>query len=166
MEDLQIVYLKKLAKTLDVEERIIDALPNMIANATNEELRAGLEQHLAETKVQRDRLSDILERLGFDEAHEDAAFRTLVAEADKELGMIEDPNVKDAVIIAAAQTVEHVEIARYGTLIEWSKELDDEESESLLKETLAEEEATDKKLSTLATGGLFKSGVNAEAANV
>ena len=164
MNNLTALYHTKLQKMLSVEEQIIGALPKLADSATNAELKAGLMQHLTETEGQRDRLSAICSRHGLSGSEEDAAFATLLSESDKMLAKITDPTVKDAAIIASSQVVEHIEIARYGTLIEWAKVVGDADSIDPLKETLGEEESTDKKLSALAEGGLFTKGVNEDAA--
>ena len=165
MDEFKQVYSKKLAKVLSIEEIIIEHLPTMIESATNDKLKAGLSDHLVETKTHRDRLMQIMSSQGAPAvSEEDKAFRMMVEEAGKEIESIKDASVRDAVIIAAAQAVEHVEMAKYGTLIEWSKQIDDPDAESLLKDTLGEEEAADKKLSKVAEGGFFEAGVNEAAA--
>ncbi len=164
MNDLQQVYKMKLRKMLNVEEQIIAALPSMIANATDEGLREGLEQHLEETEGQRDRLMEILLRHGDASGEEDAAFKALLAESEKAMQAITDPMTRDAAIIADAQVVEHIEISRYGTLIAWAKAVGDDESVPALEETLAQEENADKTLTGVAEGGLLTTGVNEEAA--
>ncbi len=163
MNDLEQIYKMKLRKMLNVEEQIIAALPAMIANATDEDLQEGLDQHLQETEEQRDRLMDILARHGEAGAEEDVAFKALLAESEKAMRMITDAATRDAAIIADAQVVEHIEIARYGTLIAWAKAVGDDDSVSALEETLSEEENADKKLTSVAESGLLTTGVNEEA---
>lgn len=165
MDELKQAFEKKLCKMVSIEDLIIEHLPGMVSKASNEMLKTGLSDHLEETKIQRQRLSRILEARGMSGMSEDdKAFQMMVETAGKEIETIQDKDVRDAVIIAAAQAVEHLEIAKYGTLIEWAKQLGDGESEALLKDTLAEEKAADKKLSSVAEGGLFREGVNAKAA--
>lgn len=94
----------------------------------------------------------------------DIAFQALLNDVESELSTVTDLHVRDAFIIASAQTVEHIEMARYGTLIEWADELDDDTGENLLKESLKEEEAADKKLTSVAEGGILRTGVNEKAA--
>jgi ferritin-like metal-binding protein YciE len=165
MDELKDVYEKKLCKMVSVEDLIIEHLPMMISKSSNDMLRTGLSDHLEETKIQRQRLGRILEARGMPgEMEMDEAFKLMVETAGKEIESINDKDVRDAVIIAAAQAVEHLEMAKYGTLVEWAKQLGDAESEMLLKDTLAEEKAADKKLSSVAEGGLFMTGVNEKAA--
>jgi ferritin-like metal-binding protein YciE len=161
--ELRELYIKKLGKTLSMEETIIEYLPRMIEAAMNEKLRAGLTNHLEETRAQRTRLIDILSTQT-SEKETDEPFAMMVEEANREIEMITDPNVRDALIIAAAQSVEHIEMARYGTLAEWAKQLGEDNAASLLKDTLGEEKAADKTLTTVAEGGIFAEGVNEMAA--
>lgn len=166
MDELKQAFALKIARMLSIEETIIEHLPLMISKASNEKLKLGLTQHLEETKTQLERLKEIQaanETASMKDP--DKAFSLMMETAGKEVSAIKDADVRDAVIIASAQTVEHLEIAKYGTLVEWAKELDDGDSVSLLKETLGEEEAADKKLSAVAEGGIFTTGVNEMAAS-
>jgi ferritin-like metal-binding protein YciE len=166
MDELKNAYLQKLAQALSMEEVIIEHLPDMAAKASNEELRAGLLDHLEETKLQRDRLSQVLASNGAAAMEErDDAFELLAENAGTEIGQVDDPDVRDAVIIAAAQTIEHIEMARYATLIAWARQMGDGENVLLLEDTLAEEQAADRKLSGIAEGGIFMTGTNESAAN-
>ena len=165
MDELKKAYVQKLSKMLSVEETIIKALPTMISKATNIDLKDGLTNHLEETKNQRDRLVEILGTNGGTSLKEsDDAFKLMVDTAGKEIATIKDADVRDAIIIAAAQGVEHIEMARYGTLVEWARQLGDTDSQSLLEETLAEEQAADRILTGVAEGGIFTTGVNEKAA--
>jgi ferritin-like metal-binding protein YciE len=91
------------------------------------------------------------------------AMQGLIAEGEEVLGENGDPLAKDAAIIAAAQRIEHYEIAAYGTARTLAGELDYGDAEKLFNETLDEESAADKLLTKIATGGMFKSGVNKAA---
>jgi ferritin-like metal-binding protein YciE len=166
MEELRDAYIKKLSKALTMEQTIVKHLPAMIEAATNEKLRTGLSDHLKETRMHVTRLEKILAGHKSGKINEkNEPFRMMVEEAGKEIEAIEDIEVRDAVIIAAAQSVEHHEIAKYGTLIEWAKTLDEDgEFINDLKATLNEEEGADKKLSSIAEGGIFSTGVNQMAA--
>ena len=165
MEELKQAYTEKLSKALDMEKIIVEHMPSMIAAATDDKLRQGLSDHLLETREHVTRITDILATHKGATAKKDEAFLMMVKNAGKEIESIEDVDVRDAVIIAAAQAVEHHEIAKYGTLVEWAKKLDEDgECINMLKKTLTEEEAADKKLSTVAQGGIFATGVNELAA--
>jgi ferritin-like metal-binding protein YciE len=162
-EELKDAYAKKLSKALSMEEIIIRHLPVMIDAATDDKLRAGLATHLEETRAQRSRLLEILSVHDVG-AEDDRPFAMMVESAGGEIEAAANPAVRDALIIAAAQTVEHYEMARYGTLLAWARELDDAAAVSPLRETLSEEQAADKKLSAIAEGGIFATGVNEVAA--
>jgi ferritin-like metal-binding protein YciE len=166
MDELRQAYIKKLAKALTMEQIIIDHMPSMIEAATSEKLREGLSEHLKETRGHVVRLETILAAHRSGKINEkNEPFLAMVENAGKEIEAIEDADVRDAVIIASAQAVEHHEMAKYGTLVEWAKQLDEDgEYINLLKATLNEEEAADKKLSTVAEGGIFSTGVNQMAA--
>jgi ferritin-like metal-binding protein YciE len=87
----------------------------------------------------------------------------LIREGDKVIAAQGDPAVKDAALIAAAQRVEHYEIAAYGTVRTLADELDLDDAQDLLDQTLDEESSADKLLTKIATGGMFKAGINQQA---
>jgi ferritin-like metal-binding protein YciE len=148
LDDLFIHQLKDLYYA---EKRIVSSLPKMIEKASTSDLRQGFETHLDETRNHVKRLEQVFAMNGVDpEAVTCDAINGILAEADDVAGEVEDKRVMDAALIAAGQAVEHYEIARYGTLIAWAKELGQADSASILQQTLEEERATDKKLSQLA----------------
>lgn len=133
------------------ENQIIKSLPEMIEKATDGQLKAGLRTHLQETKEQVARLERVFEMLK--EKAQGAtcpAIDGIIEEADDIAGEVDDKQVLDAAIIAAAQAVEHYEIARYGTLVAWAEQLGHRPCIALLQKSLDEEKATDKKLTSLA----------------
>ncbi|HEY0076356.1 MAG TPA: ferritin-like domain-containing protein, partial [Abditibacteriaceae bacterium] len=135
-------------------------LPKMAQAATNPELRAGFEEHLLQTQNQIERLNQAFKLLGQEpESKTCKAMKGLIAEGDELLKEDADPQVKDALLIAAAQKVEHYEIASYGTVCTWADLLGNNEVKELLGQTLNEEEQTDQKLTKLA-----ESKVNTAAA--
>lgn len=165
MNELQTVYLEALEKMLSVEDTIIEKLPDMIASATSEDLATALSDHLGETTTHRDRLMKIFDAWGYEQAGEtDEAFAMMMQDAADTIEGLTDTAVRDAFIIAAAQSVEHHEIAWYGTLVAWAARLDKPDDRELLEETLAEEKDADSALSAIADGGLFSPGVNDAAA--
>ncbi|MFV0625252.1 ferritin-like domain-containing protein [Sphingomonas sp. ac-8] len=133
------------------ERQIVETLPKMIDMATNLELKAGFEQHLRETENQRRRLEQVFEMHGTtaDETTCPAIDGILKA-ANGTASDIDDKQVLDAALAFGAQMVEHYEIAQYGTLIAWARELGRTDCARILGETLDEEKATDAKLSDLA----------------
>jgi ferritin-like metal-binding protein YciE len=159
MDDL---LLHGLQDMYYAEQQIVDALPNMIDQATNRDLAQGLRSHLEETKKQIERLEQVFNKLGKQPSGTDCpAIDGLIKEADATSGEIEDESVLDAAIIASAQAVEHYEIARYGTLIAWAEELGHHDIVRFLNTNLNEEKAANTKLNTVA----LRKGVNRKAAS-
>jgi ferritin-like metal-binding protein YciE len=129
----------------------------MMEKAHSDELRNGFETHLEETRGQVDRLERVFELC--DEKPkgvECPAIDGIIEEAEEISGEVGDERVMDAALAAAAQAVEHYEIARYGSLVAWAKALGKDECAQLLHETLEEEKATDAKLTRLADKDLNK----------
>src|SRR5690606_11447359 len=142
------------------ERQILKALPKMAKAAMSPDLKAGFEQHLAETEVQVERLQQAFELLGKPARGKTcAAILGIIDEGKEIMEEYKGTQALDAGLVSAAQAVEHYEIARYGTLATWAKQLGHKEVLALLLETLKEEEATDQKLTTLA-----KTAVNLKAA--
>jgi ferritin-like metal-binding protein YciE len=130
-------------------------------------LRSAIEEHLKETREQVTRLDRIFEIVGRKPARDECqAMQGLLEEADEVISASGDRQVKDAVLIGALQRVEHYEIAGYGTARAFAEQLDLDDVADLLQESLDEESAADSKLTTLAEGGLFSSGVNTQASHV
>ena len=159
MDDLLLHGLKDIYYA---ENQILKSLPKLIDKATNRELSKGLRDHLEETKDQVARLDQVFKKLGQDpKGVQCPAINGLITEADELAGEVADKEVLDAAIIGAAQSVEHYEIARYGTMIAWADELGHDDVVRLLTTNLNEEKAADKKLSTVA----LRKGVNRRAAS-
>ena len=160
LKTLDDALLEELADLLSAETQLTEALPKMAQAATNPELRAGFEEHLLQTQNQIERLNQAFKLLGQEpESKTCKAMKGLIAEGDELLKEDADPQVKDALLIAAAQKVEHYEIASYGTVCTWADLLGNNEVKELLGQTLNEEEQTDQKLTKLA-----ESKVNTAAA--
>jgi ferritin-like metal-binding protein YciE len=158
--DLRTMYVAELQELRSVEDQLVAALPKMAQLVEHPQLRQALERHLAETDSQRDRLDELLKRHNATATvHEDSSMRAIIREADRWAGMVSDADCRDAGIIASAQRVEHYEIAVYGTLATWAKQLGLTEDHRVLRTILAEEKRTDATLTRLAEGG-----VNREAA--
>jgi len=137
------------------EKMIVKSLPKMIEKASSSELRQGLTSHLEETKGHVTRLEQVFDIAGLKAKAVDCpAIDGIIKEADQTAGDIADKQVLDAAIVANAQAVEHYEMTRYGTLIAWARQLGHDDAASILERTLAEEKAADKKLTTLAEGGI------------
>ena len=158
MDDLLLHGLKDIYYA---ENRIVKSLPKLIEKATNRDLSKGLKDHLEETQNQIARLDQVFKKLGQEpKGVQCPAIDGLIAEADEVAGDVADKEVLDAAIVGSAQSVEHFEIARYGTLIGWAESLGHVDIIRLLNTNLNEEKAADKKLSTVAV----RKGVNRKAA--
>lgn len=145
------LFVEQLQDLYDAEKRLAKALPKMEAAASSPALRAAFRDHLRETEQQINRLEQIFQQLGCEAERETCeAMKGLIAEAEEMVQAKGDPDVKDAALIAAAQRVEHYEIAGYGTVRTFAERLGHHEVARLLQETLDEEGNTDKKLTALA----------------
>ncbi len=145
------LFLNELRDIYSAEKQLIKALPKMAKAANSDKLRAGFEEHLAQTQIHAERLESILNELGKTTRGEKcAAMEGLIEEGKKAIEEIEDPMVLDAALIGAAQRVEHYEMAAYGTAATFAKLLGNKSAEKLLRQTLSEEKATDEKLTKLA----------------
>jgi ferritin-like metal-binding protein YciE len=159
MDDLLLHGLKDIYYA---ENQIVKSLPKLIDKATNRDLSRGLKEHLEETKNQISRLNQVFNKLGQEpEGVKCPAIDGLISEADEVAGEVADKEVLDAAIVGSAQSVEHYEIARYGTLIAWAESIGHDDITRLLSTNLNEEKAADKKLSTIA----LRKGVNRKAAS-
>jgi len=159
MDDLLLHGLKDIYYA---ENQIVKSLPTLIEKSTNRDLSKGLKEHLAETEKQVERLAQVFKKLGQEpEGVRCPAIDGLISEADDIAGEVADKDVLDAAIVGAAQSVEHYEMARYGTLIAWAEQLGYDDILRLLTTNLNEEKAADKKLSTIA----LRKGVNRRAAS-
>jgi len=159
MDDL---FLHGLKDIYYAENQIIKSLPKLIEKGTNRDLTKGLRDHLEETKDQVARLDQVFKKLGVEpQGVRCPAIDGLISEADEIAGEVADKQVLDAAIVGAAQSVEHYEMARYGTLIAWADELGRDDVVRLLTTNLNEEKAADKKLSSIAE----RKGVNSRAAS-
>ena len=157
MDDL---FVHTLQDVYYAENQIVKSLPEMIEKATDPQLKQSLQSHLRETENQVKRLEQIFRLQGTEAKGVDCpAIDGIIEEAEDVAGEVDDKNVLDAALIAAAQAVEHYEIARYGTLVAWAAQLGRNDLGSLLQQTLDEEKVADKKLTTLA-----ESKVNRRAA--
>ena len=145
------LFIHVLRDIYYAEKQIIKALPDMIEKAQNRELTAAFQRHYDETTTHVQRLEQAFDLIGEKPKGTTCpAIDGIIKEAEEISGNVDDRNVLDAALIAAAQAVEHYEITRYGTLIAWSHELGQNAVANLLNKTLTEEKATDKKLTDLA----------------
>jgi ferritin-like metal-binding protein YciE len=160
LDNLENVLTLQLRDLYSAEDQLIDALPKMADAASSPDLRSAFTTHLEETREQKLRLEQAFRLLGQEpEAESCEAMEGLISEGD-EIAMMEgDSDVKDAALIAAAQRVEHYEIAGYGCARTFARKLGQDDVAALLQRTLDEEGNADKTLTDIA-----ESFVNAEAA--
>ena len=164
LESLHDLFVEQLQDLYSAETQLVEALPKLAGAASHEELRDAFEQHLSETREHVKRLEKVLKGVGEEPGDETCkGMQGLIKEGEEVLKMEGDPTVIDAALIAAAQRVEHYEIAGYGTVKTLADHLDLDDAKDLLDETLDEEGKADKLLTKIATGGTFKTGINQEA---
>jgi len=155
LNTLKDLYIHELKDLYSAEKQIIKALPKMVKAAAHPDLAAGFKQHLEETKEHAARLEKILG------SHDQTTrgpkckgMEGVLAEGEEMIEEEADDEVRDAGLIAAAQRVEHYEMAGYGTARTYAELLGDKPGKKLLQQTLDEEAATDEKLTALATSAI------------
>lgn len=151
LHDLRDALVHELKDLYNAETQLIKALPKMAKKAKEPKLKGAFEHHLKETEGQIERLKQALEHLDSTTGRQKCQAMAGLIEEGEDL-MKEDaaPELRDVLLIAAAQKVEHYEIASYGTAVTWSKLLDLAEVAQLLAKTLDQEESADKKLTDIA----------------
>lgn len=157
VKSLDDLFLHTLKDVYYAEKQIVKALPKMAKKAGSPDLKAAFEQHLEETKGHVTNLESVFEAIGKKpSAVKCDAIVGILHEATELMDEVEDADTLDAAMLAAAQAVEHYEIARYGTLIAWAGTLGHKDAVKMLEATLAEEKATDEKLSKLGSSKVNK----------
>jgi len=165
LETLEDVFVEQIADLYSAEQQLVQALPKMVQAAHSDELRKAFEEHLEQTKGHVTRLEEIKSHVSQAIPVESCeAMQGLLKEGEEVIGAQGDGAALDAALIAAAQRVEHYEIAGYGTARTLADQLGYDRAEELLDETLDEEAKADKLLTKIATGGMLSSGINQEAA--
>jgi ferritin-like metal-binding protein YciE len=158
---LEELFTNELKDLYDAEKQILKELPKMVNAASSSKLQNGFQQHLEQTKKHVERLDQIFETRQQSPGRKKCkGIEGILEEGGELLKEDVDPDVLDAGLIAAAQKVEHYEIASYGSVRAYAKLLGDTKSAQLLEQTLEEEKATDAQLSELAL-----TEVNLEAAD-
>jgi len=155
-------FLVELRDTYDAEKQLTKALPKLAKAAASSNLRAAFESHLEETRGHVDRLERVFESLDEKPRGKHCEGIAGIIEEGKSIMDEEfDEATMDACLIAAGQRAEHYEMAAYGTLIAWAQSMGHGEAATLLQQNLNEEKAADKKLSSLAEGGINQSAAEA-----
>ncbi len=148
-------FVDELCDVYDAEKQVSKALPKLVKAAGSAQLREAFESHLKETHGQIERLERVFESIEEEVRGKHCAGMAGILEEGKDIlsGEFED-SALDACLVAAAQRVEHYEMAAYGTLVAWARAMDHNDAAELLEASLDEEKAADLKLSKLAKGGI------------
>ena len=150
IDSLRELYVNQLRTMLSAERQITDALPKMIDKSTDQQLKQAFQSHLQETEVHVQRLEQILSEIENKTSDlKCKVLATMVDETESVVGDVDDESVRDAVLIASGQRVEHFEMASYGTLRNWAQILGESGHAQLLQQTLKEEEHADKLLTQI-----------------
>jgi ferritin-like metal-binding protein YciE len=148
-------FLEELRDTYDAEKQLTKALPKLAKAATSGALRDAFESHLDETRGHVERLEQVFESLGEKAKGKHCdGIAGIIDEGSAIMDEDFDEATMDACLIAAGQRAEHYEMAVYGTLVAWAKDMGHAEAAGLLQQTLDEEKAADQKLTSLAEGGI------------
>jgi ferritin-like metal-binding protein YciE len=151
LDSLQALYVEELRDLYNAENQLLKALPKMAKGASAPELKQAFEEHLEQTKEHIERLEEIFEKLDKKPTGKTChGMKGLIEEGSEILEEEGDDSVLDAGIIAAAQKVEHYEIASYGTVRTFAEMLGEDGAAGLLQQTLNEEGETDQRLTELA----------------
>jgi ferritin-like metal-binding protein YciE len=159
INSLHDLYISELKDLYNAENQIIKALPKMAETAASTELRSAFQEHLQQTRRQVERLEQVFRKLDMEaKGRTCEGMKGIIGEGQDVMKEDMPETVCDAALIAAAQRVEHYEIAAYGTVRTYARQLGYEDQAELLQQTLDEEGETDKKLTRLA-----ESRINVEA---
>jgi ferritin-like metal-binding protein YciE len=159
-KNLEALFLHHLKDIYFAELQIAQTLPTMVSAAESPELRSAFETHLRETQGQIGRLEQVFDILGAKPASVPGeGILGLIREADAAMRLFAGGEAFEAALIAAAQSIEHYEIARYGTLRAWAEQLGIPEAAEILEESLDEETDTDEILSEIAEGAVNREAV-------
>jgi ferritin-like metal-binding protein YciE len=158
LDSLEKLFIEELRDIYNAEKQLTRALPRMAKAAESEELQEAFNLHTRETEGQIQRLERVFKEVGQAvRGKKCKGMEGLIEEGKEKMEEEAEPQVLDAALIAAAQKVEHYEIAAYGCLRTYAELLGYTEAAQLLQQNLEEEEATDKKLNSLAEGGINES---------
>ena len=160
INDLTSLALAGIQDLYDAENKAVQNYPQFIEAATSPELKQAFQEHMEQSRQQAQRLEQIAQKMGISpQGQECVAIQGLIQDAQKHVQMVARGPVLDAALIGAAQKVEHLEIAAYGTARSLAQQIGDQEAVGLLEQTLQEEKQTDEKLTRIA-----ESMVNQQAA--
>jgi ferritin-like metal-binding protein YciE len=159
---LDVLFHETLKDIYYAERKILRALPKMARGTQSSELRAAFEKHQEETQIHVERLQQVFDAIGKPARGKTCpAIDGIIEEGEEALQAFADSPALDASLIAAAQAVEHYEIARYGTLLRWAQLLGNKDAADLLEQTLQEETMTDETLTLIADGSVNQAALQA-----
>ena len=151
IETLQDAFVHELSDMYNAENQLTKALPKLAEAASDDELVEAFETHLEETEGQIEKLEKVFELCEIQKKRETCeAMKGLIEEGEKIIKEVDEGAVRDSLLIAAAQKIEHYEIASYGTLIALAEKLDHSEAVDLLEEIVEQEKSADEKLNVIA----------------
>lgn len=163
MEAFQELYIAELQEARSLEGMLVEALPKLAEAASDEGLKAAFREHAEETREQLEDVEAILQKLNADpKEHKDQSMQRLVQECGKMVDLVEAGPVRDAALIGSAQRIEHYEMAVYGTLAAYAKQLGFDQEHQILRGILEQEKEADELLSELAEGIINPAAVEAE----
>lgn len=160
LDNFRKMYITELQELRSAEDMLANALPGLARHADASDLAQAMDRHARQTDGQRERLAQLLRaHEAKPEAHRDSSMSAMIKEADRWAGKVDVPALRDAGLISSLQRMMHYEIAVYGSLATWAKQLSLDEDLGVLLDILEEEKRSDQDFSTLA-----KKAVNPEAA--
>lgn len=161
-KSLEDLFHETLKDIYYAERKILRALPKMARGAQSPDLKAAFEKHQEETQGQVDRLQQVFELIGKPARGKTCpAIDGIIEEGEEALQAFQGSPALDASLVAAAQAVEHYEIARYGTLHRWAQVMGMKDAAKLLDQTLQEETMTDESLTQIADGSVNQAALEA-----
>ena len=163
LDSLDELLREELKDIYDAERQLTKALPKLVKKASAGELRNAFEEHLRQTRKHVERLEHAFEQMGMPvRGKKCEGMQHLIAEGDEMIADAEDDATRDAVMIAAAQKVEHYEIASYGTIRTWANLLGKHDVAALMEDTLEEEKETDQLLTTIAESFVYEAAAEGD----
>jgi ferritin-like metal-binding protein YciE len=164
VDNFRSLYSAELQEACNLEAQLVQALPKMAGAAHDPELRDAVRMHLEETRDHQHRVEAILRGHNVGAGpreHTDQTMQAIIRESQKWAGMVQDPDLRDAGLVASLQRIEHYEIAVYGTLATWAKQLRLQEDMHALLDILAQEKGADERLTKVAKANVNPTAMTA-----
>lgn len=148
---LQELYLAELEEARSARSQLAERLGDLAARASDQQLRQKIEEHREEAALHRDRIEQLIQgHANRPQTHSDGSMAAMLRETEKLAGMVDDPAVRDAGLIASLQRMEHYTIAVLGTLAAWARQLGHDRDAQVLTELLEQDKRADARLSQIA----------------